>query len=243
MTSPNGYVPEETNPGADAEETARKLAEAFLNGGAVFENIVGLIGDALAGLFAGKPGSLGEISDGQLALKNNLALLSGVRGFCAAYQVQNLNAEWNLVNNQRVHPFTEQLGPAKGAYVNPAVPGITFESKGLWWVHATIRARQTSFTGSDEVSMFVDVLRPDGSVYSPLIVDGRPGPGFSSITATFPVVVPGPGYSVRVKSWTGRWRWWDGGTRYTRLAVLKVDNNTEGVGVDIVPDEPNPNEN
>lgn len=242
MTSPNGFEPEQTNPGDDAADAARKLAAAFLNGGQVFENIVGLIGDALAGVFAGEGGSLGEISDGQLALINEVGLLSGVRGFCAAYQDKNLNAAWNLIDNKRVHPFVEQLGPSKGAHIDPDVPGITFESKGLWWIHATIRARQTVFDGSDEASMFVDVLRPDGSVYSPLIVDARPGPGFASITATVPVVIPGPGYAVRVKSWTGKWRWWDGGTRYTRLAVLKVDNNTDDAGKTTVPDETDPNE-
>lgn len=243
MTSPDMHDPgSRENPGAEGVDVIRSLAGGFLNGGAVFENIVGLIGDALAGVFAGEGGSLGEISDGQLALINQVGLLSGVRGFCAAYQDRNLNAEWNLVNNKRVHPFVEQLGPSKGAHVDPDVPGITFDSPGLWWIHSTIRARQTGFGGTDEASMFVDILRPDGSVFSPLIVDGRPGPGFSSITATFPVVVPGPGYSVRVMSWTGRWRWWDGGTRYTRLSALKVDDNTDDAGRDTVPDEPDPNE-
>lgn len=238
MTSPDHYPAQQpANPGVEGNNIIKALAGGFLNGGAVFNHIVGLVGEALAGSFLGQDSPLGEISDGQTALVNQLDLLNGVRGYCSAYQSVNINGTWNFGTNVRTIPFTEPLGPNKGAHIDESVPGIVLESKGLWLVHAAVHARATKYDGDPYASLFVDVLRPDGSLYSPMIIDTCVFDSITSITATFPVVVPGDGYSVRVKVGSGKWRWWDGGPQWSRLSVLKVDNRTDNPPGGAVPDE------
>ena len=58
-----------------------------------------------------------------------------------------------------------------------------------------------------------------------------------SPTVSVPVTVDQPGYYVTVEAYLSRWRWWDGGTRYSALAVVKHDNRVINPGADTVPDE------
>ncbi|MEJ6548001.1 hypothetical protein PQI66_00395 [Corynebacterium sp. USCH3] len=241
MTSPDLHDPSgrPPNPGDEGVDIIRALAGGFLDGGVIFNVITGAINDALRGLRS--DGALGEISDGQMSLINQVGFLNGVRGYCAAYQSMHINAQWRFGDgNERLMPFDAQLGPNKGASIDTTQKGIRFHEQGLWLIFATTRARNTGWDGSNYTSMFVDVCRPDGTVYSTLIIDGQPGTAFESLTATVPVVVPGPDYYVRIKTRTGRWRWWDGGTGYTRLAVLKIDNDIDNTGDGDVPSEPDP---
>lgn len=241
MTSPDMHDPgSRDNPGNEGVDIIKALAGGFLDGGTIFNIITGAINEALKGLRLGEDSPVGEISDGQMALIGQISFLNGVRGYCAAYQSMHVNAQWNLINNRRLMPFDEQLGPNKGASIDTTQKGIRFHEEGLWLIFATVRARNTGWLGDDYVSMFVEVCRPDGTVYSPMVIDAQPGSRFESLTVTIPVIVPAPDYFVRVQTYTDRWRWWDGGSRYTRLAVLKIDSSVENEGEVDVPSEPNP---
>lgn len=238
MTSPDMHDPgSRENPGAAGEDIIKKLAGGFFNGGAIFEHIAGNIADALNGLFAGQDGALGEISDGQIGLANEMELLQDVRGFCAAYQSKNVNCEWAWDgNNTRDLPFSGAvLDHPKGAHIEGN--GIVFDDTGLWVIYCVARARNTGFTGGAGVSLFVDVVNADGSLYSSMIFDSAPGPGFATVGGSIPVLISEPGQYVRVRAWSDRWRWWDGGMRYARLAVVKVDSSDNTNPPNTVPDE------
>lgn len=241
MTSPDGYQPPPPARIEDIKPTVQGLADVMLsNVGTIAKNIFDAIGKAIAGKFIGQAGPLGQISDGQQALTGHVEILDGTRGYCAAYQAENINIAWNNANNVRDLPFTGELGVSKGAHIDKAKAGIVFEEQGLWLVFATARGRKTGFTGDDTISLFVDVMRPDGTIYSPMIFESRPGTDNASVGGAIAVEIPAPGYYVRVRCWSGRWRWWDGGSKFTRLIVVKQDARLTNAGESTVPDEPEP---
>ena len=178
--------------------------------------------------------------DGQAALVDRLDLLDGVRGYAQAYMSRNVNGEWG-VNNTRQLPFDAPLGPSKGAHVDAAKGGIVMDEAGLWTISLMCTARQTSYTASwldtDSVRATLRVHRPDGSVYSQKLLQYLAGKSAVTPTVSVPVTVDQPGYYVTVEAWSSRWRWWDGGTRYSALAVVKHDNRVINPGADTVPDE------
>lgn len=219
-----------------ARETLGPFFEARESG---LQGWVKEIGKALAGNPA--PG-FEPIRDAQLDLNNRVDLLDEVRGYCAAYQSLNINAAWSFGDSRRRDlPFDKQIGPAKGAHVDAEKGGIVFESPGLWDVFALIHARKTGFpsgTGeSDAVSMFVRLHKPNGTISSESVIDEYVSASSGSVVAPLSFVVPEAGYYVTVGCWTSRWRWWDGGTRYTRLVVKKIDSGVENQGTNTVPDE------
>lgn len=222
------------------EKTRREVLGPFKAArGNVFENWIESIGRALAGDVT--PG-FEPIYDGQLALANRVDLLDGVRGYCSAYQSLNINAAWSFGDNRRRDlPFDAPYGPAKGAHVDAAKKGIVFDETGLWTVHCLIHARDTAYTSgpgeSDAAAMFVRIHKPDGTLDTEAVVDAHTNKSVDSITATLPFLIPEPGYYVTIGCWTSRWRWWDGGTRYTRLSVVMNDNRTINPGAETVPDE------
>ena len=178
--------------------------------------------------------------DGQAALRDRLDLLDGVRGYCQAYMSRNVNGEWGT-NNTRQLPFDAPLGPSRGAHVDAAKGGIVMDEAGLWTISLMCTARQTSYTSSwldtDSVRVTLRVHRPDGSVYSQKLLQYLAGKSAVTPTVSVPVTVDQPGYYVTVEGYSSRWRWWDGGTRYSALAVVKHDDRTINPGADTVPDE------
>lgn len=178
--------------------------------------------------------------DGQAALVDRLDLLDGVRGYCQAYMSRNVNGEWGT-NNTRQLPFDAPLGPSKGAHVDAAKGGIVMDEAGLWTISLMCTARWTSYTSSwldtDSVRVTLRVHRPDGSVYSQKLLQYLAGKSAVTPTVSVPVTVDQPGYYVTAEGYSSRWRWWDGGTRYSALAVVKHDNRTINPGADTVPDE------
>ena len=178
--------------------------------------------------------------DGQAALVDRLDLLDGVRGYCQAYMSRNVNGEWGT-NNTRMLPFDVPLGPSRGAHVDAAKGGIVMDEAGLWTISLMCTARQTSYTSSwldtDSVRVTLRVHRPDGSVYSQKLLQYLAGKSAVTPTVSVPVTVDQPGYYVTVEAWSSRWRWWDGGTRYSALAVVKHDDRVINPGADTVPDE------
>lgn len=178
--------------------------------------------------------------DGQSALAGRLDLLDGVRGYCQAYMSRNVNGEWGT-NNTRQLPFDAPLGPSRGAHVDAAKGGIVMDEEGLWTISLLCTARQTSYTASwldtDSVRVTLRVHRPDGSVYSQKLLQYLAGKSAVTPAVSVPVTVDQPGYYVTVEAYSSRWRWWDGGTRYSALAVVKHDNRVINPGADTVPDE------
>ena len=178
--------------------------------------------------------------DGQAALAGRLDLLDGVRGYCQAYMSRNVNGEWGT-NNTRLLPFDAPLGPSRGAHVDAARGGIVMDEAGLWTISLMCTARQTSYTSSwldtDSVRVTLRVHRPDGSVYSQKLLQYLAGKSAVTPTVSVPVTVDQPGTYVTVEAYSSRWRWWDGGTRYSALAVVKHDSRTINPGADTVPDE------
>ena len=178
--------------------------------------------------------------DGQAALQDRLDLLDGVRGYAQAFMSRNVNGEWGT-NNTRQLPFDAPLGPSKGAHVDAARGGIVMDEEGLWTISLLCTARQTSYSSSwldtDSVRVTLRVHRPDGAVYSEKRLQYLAGKSAVTPTVSVPVTVDQPGYYVTVEAYSSRWRWWDGGTRYSALAVVKHDNRVINPGADTVPDE------
>ena len=219
--------------------SAEEARNGFVAG--LRESIVKPLQQIFAGL---KPPGWEQVADafedGQTALKNRLDLLDGVRGYAQAYMSRNVNGEWGT-NNTRILPFDAPLGPSKGAHVDASKGGIVMDEAGLWTISLMCTARWTSYTSSwldtDSVRVTLRVHRPDGSVYSEKLLQYLAGKSAVSPTVSVPVVVDEPGFYVTVEGYSSRWRWWDGGTRYSALAVVKHDNRVINPGADTVPDE------
>ena len=252
MTAPEGFTPE------DAYTAASLPSMQSLTEGKVRARLREPVDDAMGqmavglgdGLLAGVADALRGIArapmfgpvadayaDGQSELIGRLDLLDGVRGYCSTYQDRNVNAAWGL-NNTRILPFRGAHGPYKGAHPDEAGDGgIILEEAGLWLVGAKVSARSTIFTGSNEVRVRILIYRPDGSLYSASTARDTPGTQAGTVADVTTVVVPEPGYTVRVEAWSGRWRWYDGGLAHSRLWVVKQDNRSDNPGEETVPDE------
>ena len=220
---------------AELEPPARRVELAFV------DKLLGGIAEALSGVAPpGFQDVADAFEDGQAALVDRLDLLDGVRGYAQAYMSRNVNGEWGI-NNTRMLPFNEPLGPSKGAHVDAAKGAVVMDEAGLWTVHFMVTARQTSYTASwfdtDSVRATVRIHRPDGSVYSPKTFQALSGKAATTLTASIPVVVPSPGYYITIEAYSSRWRWWDGGTKFSALSVIKHDNSTINPGTETVPDE------
>lgn len=220
---------------------------AFQNAqGSLVTNILGGIANAiqqgLAGInLSGWFSSINDIGlsiqDGQNALATRLDLIP--LGYCAAYMTQNINLAWGTDNLRRA-PFKGKIGPSHGAHVDTANGGIIFDLPGTWTISALMNARDTGYTGSDIITMYVSVRRPDDSIYSEKVITSDPGVNSSGLSLTQPVVIPEAGYYVAVWVWSGRWRWWDGGTNKSGLTVLRSALETDNPGTTTVSDETQP---
>lgn len=208
-----------------------------------FAGLIGGIGDAIRGIFT--PGGLfapvgeaaQEIRDGQLELLDRVDLLEGIQGYAAAYQDVNINVEWSR-DNWRDITYKKQLGPAKNISVRPDGT-MRLHHAGLFVVYAKIHAGATSFTGSDYCYLQIEVHRPDGSgVFSRAHMEKVvPRSREQTLSMSWPVVVPGEGYTVRVRAYSANWRWWKGGTQYSTLHVIQHSNDSQNLGQSTVPNE------
>lgn len=218
-------------------QTGLELGGALLSG--IVNGVTGLIdqvGKAIRGLLpsASPFGPIQDaFEDGQKELRDRIDLIP--YGYCSAYMDKNVNLALGT-NNLRKMPFRGQLGPNSGAHIDPA-GHIVFDETGTWTVHTVLNARGTAFTGNNNIEMYVSVRRPDNSIFSEKYVmdsvDTNPG----SLVISQPFVIPEPGYYVAVWAWSGRWRWWNGGTRYSGLTVIKADERTINPGSETVEDE------
>lgn len=233
---------------ADAEaRTRRSIADdlrpsADALGLGLIDNLLGGIASAIRGVVV--PPAFSDVrdayQDGQRDLIGRIDLLDGLRGYAHAYMSVNVNAAWSVSNN-RMLPFRAQLGPSRGATVlTDADGGIRLEEEGAWLVGVKATARGTLYTGSNEVYVETRVFYPDGQLLSYARTRAQPGTASVSVTATTAIVAPVPGCIIRVETWTGRWRWWDGGSAWSSLWAVKQDNRTDNLGTPTVPDETRP---
>ena len=255
MTAPDGFTPEGAYT-AESLPSMQSLTEEKIRArlrkpvdDAMGEMAAGLrdglvqgIADSLRGVVRAPlfQGVADAFEDGQASLVDRLDLLDGVRGYCQAFMSRNVNGEWGT-NNTRMLPFDVPLGPSKGAHVDATRGGIVMDEAGLWTISLMCTARQTSYTSgwldTDSVRVTLRVHRPDGSVYSQKLLQYLAGKSAVTPTVSVPVTVDQPGTYVTVEAYSSRWRWWDGGTRYSALAVVKHDDRVINPGADTVPDE------
>lgn len=201
-----------------------------------FEAVLGGLADALFGSGSTTP-ELQQFRDGQLDIVNRVDLLEGIQGYCAAYQTVNVNAEWGL-NNWRDIPFKGPLGPAKNMLLDTTRGEIVMSTAGMFVVYAKIHARKTGYDGGNYAYMEVECLRPDRTVYATCHVDQYVRKDYSqTFSVAWPVVTPGEGYRIRVRSYTSNWRWWDGGASKATLHVIQHSRSSINAAPDVVPDE------
>ncbi|MGP9723655.1 hypothetical protein ACT3SZ_06530 [Corynebacterium sp. AOP40-9SA-29] len=217
------------------QDTVGGIGQAILN---VFSGII------TGGPFAPVEEAAEEIRNGQLDIQDRVDLLFGISGYGFSYMSKNINAQWSLNNSRRLQ-FDKQLGPSKNTHITED-GRLSLDGAGAWLILVKAHGRNTSFTGTGEISMTTRVRRPNGQFYhqttdhaSTLLEAGLAynniGPG--TLLAVFPVVVDEPGCKVEADVWTGTWRWWDGGTRFSMMAAIRHSTDTDNKGDQTVPDE------
>ena len=188
---------------------------------------------ALFGMGNGQflPGSnLEAIRDQQLALNHRVDLLTDVSGYCSTYQDKN----WRVGSGTRRIPFGRQLGPYKNAH--PGDDGIYLDAPGTWRIDAT--ATVSGGNGSGPCRFIISVRDPDGEIYSEQWLDAERLNISKTWSWNTTVVIPEPGYHVRVY-WGHPAVWWTllGGTHLSRLSVNRWDLTTGDFASDMdVPD-------
>lgn len=234
----------------DAAEGVRgnlitRLLSGFFNIGQMLDNIA-------TAIFGGGPfdpnSAMGRIQSRGVLINNlqsTTQKLEGIIGYGS--WVASQNKFIGIINNapDRVMEFDAQQGPIVGVelYTDPLFANrkiVRLKSEGLWELKAQTCARRTGYTGSDKVYLDIVVRRPDGSEFyrraSSALAhkdDGGINPvgdGEIAIKGDLFVVVPTPGYTVHVELWTGRWRWFYGGSLWSGLSVLKHSSEVEHEG-------------
>lgn len=257
MTTPNGDIPEggrapqevyelaTTQPPAMVNPDMWELAEGargdffggilsgFFSIGQAVGQALDDIADALfGGLAAEDHPALIKIRDGQLDLLNAIGLMDDISGYASAYMAANRykdRAKWVLME------FDGELGIPKNAEYTDY--GIRL-AEGTWVLDAQC-------THDHHVDRFtsrirIEVLRPDGTVYSIKEAYGEVLPNkWTSRQVRHTVITPGPGYEVRVWTYynTGTFLGaynrllWRGGTHLSHLTAHRLNASTENAQV------------
>ncbi|WP_034985955.1 hypothetical protein [Corynebacterium jeikeium] len=228
-----------------------------------FTNIIGGIGKAFQEGLRGIAGSLSsifnpvkeagvEVRDYQTTLNDRVELLDGVRGYASAYQTLNVYTDSGYVFSGykwRFLPFGGQLGPSRGARVDPD-GGLVLEETGLWTVYATVTKDDTSGLGAlsnDQVDVHLFVSRDkwtknDSPPADTLLRELRTTDmtiigGKQTATVVFSVVVDRPNVFVGVRASAISNTRFLGGTLYSNLFAIKHDNRAIEPGQKTVPNE------
>lgn len=234
----------------DAAEGVRgnlitRLLSGFFNIGQILDNIA----TAFFGSGPFDPNSpLGRIQSRGVLINNlqsTTQKLEGIIGYGS--WVASQNKFIGIINNapDRVMEFDAQQGPIVGVelYTDPLFANrkiVRLKSEGLWEIKAQTCARRTGYTGNDKVYLDIVVRRPDGSEFyrraSSAVANKDEGgltpvgDGEVAIKGDLFVVVPKADYTVHVEMWTGRWRWFYGGSVWSGLSVLKHSSEVEHEG-------------
>lgn len=234
----------------DANNTAHgKLFGGLFSG---FSGFGMLLDNLAAAFFGGGPfdpdSPMGKIQSRGVLINNlqsTTQKLEGIIGYGS--WVASQNKFIGIINNvpERVMEFDAQQGPIVGVelYADPLFGNrkiVRLKSEGLWEIKAQTCARRTGYTGSDKVYLDIVVRRPDGSEFyrraSSALAhkdDGGINPvgdGEVAVKGDLFVVVPKKDYTVHVEMWTGRWRWFYGGSLWSGLSVLKHSSEVEHEG-------------
>lgn len=227
-------------------DDAAGLGDAMSDG---FGGIINGIGGALSGIITGGPFAAvaeagEEFRNGQADLENRVDLLFGISGYGFAYMSKNINAQWST-NNTRRMPFDRQLGPAKNTHIT-SDGRLSLNGVGAWLVLVKTHGQGTTFGGNAMIRQTVRIRRPNGQFYHTVIDDASTysesgfatdPKGAGTLLSVFPVVIDEPGCTVEVDTWTGAWRWWDGGTRFSMMAAIRHSTDTQNRGDEVVPNE------
>lgn len=222
-----------------------RILAGFAGLGALLDNLAA----ALLGGGPFSPGSaLGMISDRSMArdaavfdLQDKTQKLEGIIGYGSWVASENLFITFDQDDpGMRTMSFDRQVGPSVGVTLvpDPALAGKKvqrLDSKGLWQVLAQSRARSTGFTGTAKVYLDIVVKAPNGSEYyrrsmDQVAISNNGGDGEVTLIGNVMFTVPGPGYTVRVDLFTGRWRWFYGGSQWSGLTVLKHSSEVQNPG-------------
>ncbi|MDV8066382.1 hypothetical protein R4P64_07685 [Rhodococcus sp. IEGM 1366] len=180
-------------------------------------------------------------------LQSTTQKLEGIIGYGSWVPSQNKYIGLISSADGRVMQFDTQQGPKVGVelYTDPLLANnkiIRLKSEGLWEIKAQTKARETNFTGLDKIRLDIVVRAPDGSEYYRRSADGLAhknegltlnpvGDGEGCVKGDLFVVVPEPDYTVHIEMFTGRWRWFYGGSQWAGLSVLKHSSEVEHTGV------------
>lgn len=186
------------------------------------------------------------------SLQSRTQILEGVVGYGSWVATDNLFIGLDQDGvGKRVMQFDHQVGPALGVGLVPDTPLASKKvqrlmSRGLWQVIAQTRARDTNYTGNHKVRMDVVVKAPDGAEHYRRSMDavavapptiGLGGDGQVTLQANVMFVVPDPYYRVYVELFSGKWRWFYGGSQWSGITILKHSSEVENTGV-VNPGEP-----
>lgn len=257
MTSPGGEVPHGgrgpeqvhelatiqqpllANPDTyDLAEAARQVfANGILSGFASIGEGIGQVLEDLAdalfgGIVAEDHPALQRIRDGQLDLVRDIGRMADISGYACAFMGANRfkdRAKWVLME------FDEELGEPKNAVVENN--GITL-AEGTWVIdaHCTHDHHVDRLTSR----IRIEVLRPDGTVYSIKEQYGEVFPNkWTTRQVRHTVVTPGPGYHVRVLTYYNVGTFvgvynrllWRGGTHLSHLTAHRLNASTENAKV------------
>lgn len=131
-----------------------------------------------------------------------------------------------LGGNRAQMNFNRSISPPYG--VTRVAEGIRLDSIGLWHVDAQVRAQTTLFGGDDTVWLEIEVWTPEGTFYTRKSIDRQiPGNKGSVVRGGHTFPVDRPGYVVKIFVWTGRWRWFYGGSECTELTIRKLSNEPQ----------------
>lgn len=244
MTTPDGYTPEGAQTVSGIKELQnlneaaikKQLQQPAVDLFGKFKNnqlnllasVVNFFGSAMLGSWNRVNPEAISIEDGQLKINERTDLLSGVNGYCCAYQSLNIttgkvqaSGPWGFFKSwsadERMLPYDRPVGPSKGAHVDDA--GIVFDQEGLWTVYVLCRRKKPSSTlsGNPISKVTAHVYDANGDPYANRefavgttnsdyrITNGDQRLSGSmyqdsdtSVTMVFPVVIPAPGYRVTV---------------------------------------------
>lgn len=165
--------------------------------------------------------------DGQKAITNRLDLLNPFLHYGYFY-MHSKGGFLQFNQNSGRMPFNHQLGPATGC--EPFDGGIRLLEQGLWSIQAQIAAGDNALhVGSGWFEIVIRTYDTQGRLYSQQF--GRQDsvrPVTNTVTTS--VVVPEPGYVVRLEiSWVHGSREILGGPANNRLIVKHISNKL-GVG-------------
>ena len=218
-----------------------------------FSGFATLLDNIATAIFGGGPfdpdSPMGRIQSRGIVintLQSTTQKLEGIIGYGSWVPSQNKYIGVISSADGRVMQFDTQQGPKVGVelYTDPLLANnkiIRLKSEGLWEIKAQTKARETNFTGLDKIRLDIVVRAPDGSEYYRRSGDGLAhksegltlnpvGDGEGCVNGDLFVVVPAADYTVHVELFTGRWRWFYGGSQWAGLSVLKHSSEVEHTG-------------